>query len=454
MIAALQFLRDAVSETPLILMLAGTGLYLTILLRGLQFRRLVHALALVLFQRDETDAAGDISHFQALMTALAATVGTANIVGVATALTAGGPGALFWMWVAGFVGMATKYSEAVLGVRFRETDQRGEKTGGPMHYLENGIRWGRLGRVLAVSFALFASIAAFGIGNGIQSQAIAEAVSNVSGLPKFGVGIVTAVLAGAVIFGGIKSIGRFAGLVIPVMLIGYAGVAVWVILQHADAVPAAFEAIFDGAFNGRAAGGGVAGYTIGQALRSGMARGVFSSESGLGTGGIAAAAARTHEPVRQALISMTQTFIDTIVVCTLTGLVLLTTGAWTSGAEGATLAQQAFSSSLPGTAGSWFVAVSLTCFAFSTIVGWAYYGERNVQYLIGSRAVVPYRLAFVAVVAAASIVELDVVWMASELMNFMMAFPNLIGLVLLSGIVVRETRSYFNRLAGQPSNRR
>lgn len=454
MIAALEFLSDAVRETPLILMLAGTGLYLTILLRGLQFRRLVHALALVLFQRDEKDAAGDISHFQALMTALAATVGTANIVGVATALTAGGPGALFWMWVAGFVGMATKYSEAVLGVRFRETDQRGEKSGGPMYYLENGIRWGRFGRVLAVTFALFASIAAFGIGNGIQSQAIAEAVSNVSGLPRFGVGIVTAVLAGAVIFGGIKSIGRFVGLVIPVMLIGYAGVAVWVILQHADAVPGAFQAIFDGAFNGRAAGGGAVGYTIGQALRSGMARGVFSSESGLGTGGIAAAAARTHEPVRQALISMTQTFIDTIVVCTLTGLVLLTTGAWTSGAEGAALAQLAFSSSLPGTAGSWFVAVSLTCFAFSTIVGWAYYGERNLQYLIGPRAVVPYRLAFVAVIAVASTVELDVVWMVSELMNVMMAFPNLIGLVLLSGIVVRETRSYFSRQAGQPSKRR
>ncbi len=454
MIVVLEFLRAVIREIPLTLMLAGTGLYLTILLRGLQFRRLIHALALVLFQRDEADAAGDISHFQALMTALAGTVGTANIVGVAMALTAGGPGALFWMWVAGFVGMATKYSEALLGVRFRETDRRGEKSGGPMYYLENGIRWGRLGRVLAVAFALFASIAAFGVGNGIQSQAIAEAVSNVSGLPKFSVGIVTAVLAGVVIFGGIKSIGRFAGLAIPVMLIGYAGVAVWVILQHADAVPAAFQAIFDGAFNGRAAGGGVAGYTIGQALRYGMARGVLSSESGLGTGGIAAAAARTHEPVRQALISMTQTFIDTIVLCTLTGLVLLTTGAWTSGAEGAELAQLAFSSSLPGTAGSWFIAVSLTCFAFSTIVGWAYYGERSLQFLIGARAIVPYRLAFVAVIAVASTVELDVVWMVSELMNVMMAFPNLIGLMLLSGIVVRETRSYFSRTAGQPSNRR
>ncbi len=450
----LGFLHDAVSGTPVILLVTGTGLYLTILLRGLQFRRLFHSLRLALFQRDEPDAVGDISHFQALMTALGTTVGTANIVGVATALTAGGPGALFWMWVAGFVGMATKYSEAVLGVRFRETDSRGEKCGGPMYYLENGIRWGRLGRGLAVTFALFASMAAFGIGNGIQSQAIAEAVSNVTGFPVLGIGIVTAVLAGIVIFGGIKSIGRFAGLVIPVMLVAYVGVAAWIVLQHAEAVPAAFGAVFEGAFNGRAAGGGIAGYTIGQALRSGLTRGVFSSESGFGTGGIPAAAARTHEPVRQALISMTQTFIDTIVVCTLTGLVLLTTGAWMSGADGASVAQLAFSTSLPGSFGSWFVAVSLSCFAFSTILGWAYYGERNLQYLAGSRVVVPYRLAFVLVIAAASTVELDAVWMISEIMSVMMAFPNLIGLLLLSGIVVRETRIYFNRPANQPSKRR
>ena len=454
MIELLGFLHDAVRGMPVILLVAGTGLYLTILLRGLQFRRLFHALKLALFQRDEPDAAGDITHFQALMTALGTTVGTANIVGVATALTAGGPGALFWMWVAGFVGMATKYSEAVLGVRFRETDSRGEKSGGPMYYLENGIRWGRLGRGLAVTFALFASMAAFGIGNGVQSQAIAEAVSNVTGFPLFGVGVVTAALAGVVIFGGIKSIGRFAGVVIPVMLVAYVGVAMWIVFQNADAVPAAFGAVFEGAFSSRAAGGGIAGYTIGQALRSGLAQGVLSSESGFGTGGIPAAAARTHEPVRQAMISMTQTFIDTIVVCTLTGLVLLTTGAWMSGADGASVAQLAFSSSLPGNSGSWFLAISLSCFAFSTILGWAYYGERNLQYLAGPRVVVPYRLAFVLVIAAASTAQLDAVWMASELMNIMMAFPNLIGLALLSGIVVRETRTYFNRPTNQPSKRR
>jgi AGCS family alanine or glycine:cation symporter len=434
--------------------LATTGLYLTILLRGLQFRRLPHALRLALFYRDEPDGEGDISHFQSLMTALGTTVGTANIVGVATAITAGGPGALFWMWVAAFVGMATKYSEAVLGVRYRETDSRGEKSGGPMAYLENGIRWGRIGRGLAVAFALFASLAAFGIGNGVQSQAIAEAVGNVTGLPRLAVGAITAVLAGAVILGGIRSIGRFAGAVIPVMLLLYSGGALWVLIHHAEALPAAFAAIFDGAFSGQAAGGGVAGYTVGQALRSGVSRGMISSEAGLGTGGIAAAAARTREPVRQALISMTQTFADTIVVCTLTGLVLVTSGVVAGGADGATLAQQAYSSALPGRLGAWFVAVSLACFAFSSILGWSYYGERNLQHLVGPRAVVPYRLAFVAMIVVASVARMDVVWTASEVLNGLMAFPNLIGLVLLSGIVVRETRTYFGRSGAQPSKRR
>lgn len=454
MIESLEFVRNLIWGLPLVIVLAATGLYLTILLRGLQFRRLPHALKLALFHRDEPDGEGDISHFQSLMTALGTSVGTANIVGVATAITAGGPGALFWMWVAAFVGMATKYSEAVLGVRYRETDSRGEKSGGPMVYLENGIRWGPIGRGLAVAFALFASLAAFGIGNGVQSQAIAEAVGNVTGLPRLAVGAITAVLAGAVILGGIRSIGRFAGAVIPVMLLLYLAGALWVLIYHAEALPAALAAIFDGAFSGQAAGGGVAGYTVGQAIRSGVSRGMVSSEAGLGTGGIAAAAARTREPVRQAFISMTQTFADTIVVCTLTGLVLVTSGVVAGGADGATLAQQAYSSALPGNLGAWFVAASLACFAFSTILGWAYYGERNIQHLVGPRAVIPYRLAFVTMIVVASVARLDVVWMASEVLNGLMAFPNLIGLVLLSGVVVRETRTYLGRLGAQPSKRR
>lgn len=453
MIEVLGFLRDAVWGMPLVLLLAGTGLYLTILLRGLQLRRLGHALTQAIFHRDEPGATGDISHFQSLMTALGATVGPASVVGVAVAMTAGGPGALFWMWVAGLFCMATKYSEAVLGVRFRETDRKGEKCGGPMYYLENGVRWGRLGRGLALAFALFASIAAFGVGNGIPSQAIAEAVGNVSGLPVLGVGFLTAAATGAVILGGIKSIGRFAGAVVPVLLISYVGVAVWVVLQSLNALPGAFEAIFSGAFSGRAAGGGAVGYTIGQALRSGLARGFVSSEAGLGTGGIAAAAARTEEPVRQALISMTQTFFDTVVLSTLTGLVLLTSGALATGAEGATLAQSAFTSALPGNSGSWFIAVSLSCFAFTTILGWAYYGERSLQYLAGTRVVVPYRITFLAVIVLSSTATSDTVWTASEVMNALMAVPNVVGLVLLSGIVVRETRAYLQRL-DQPANRR
>ena len=437
--------RDAVWGVPLIVLLVGTGVYLTLLLRGLQFRKLGHALHLAFFKRSEAGAEGDISHFQALMTALAATVGTGNIVGVATAISAGGPGALFWMWVTGLVGMATKYSEAVLGVRFRETDVRGEKSGGPMYYLENGIRWGSLGRVLAISFALFATLAAFGIGNGVQSNSVAEAVSNVTGFSRLAIGLATAFLVATVILGGVKSIGRFTGVFVPVMILLYIGAAGLVLLLNLDRVPDAFRLVFEHAFSGQAAAGGAVGYTISQAIRSGVSRGVFSNESGLGTGAIAAAAAQTREPVRQALISMTQTFIDTLVVCTFTGIAILSTGAWEMGLDGASMTQQAFSTGLPGAWGQNLVALCLSFFAFSTILGWSYYGERNLQYLVGSRAIVPYRLLFVAVTAVAAVVELDVVWLISDVMNGLMALPNLIGLLLLSGLVFRETRSYFNR---------
>ncbi len=379
------------------------------------------------------------------MTALAATVGTGNIVGVATAISAGGPGALFWMWVTGLVGMATKYSEAVLGVRFRETDARGEKSGGPMYYLENGIRWGSLGRVLALSFALFATIAAFGIGNGVQSHSVAEAVGNATGFSRLTIGLATAFLVSTVILGGVKSIGRFTAVFVPAMILLYLGAATLVLLLNLERVPDAFRLVFEHAFSGRAAAGGAVGYTLGQAIRNGVSRGVFSNESGLGTGAIAAAAAQTREPVRQALISMTQTFIDTLVVCTFTGITILATGAWEMGLDGASLTQQAFSTGLPGRWGQNLVALCLSFFAFSTILGWSYYGERNLQYLVGSRAVVPYRLLFVAVTAVAAVVELDVVWLISDVMNGLMALPNLIGLLLLSGFVFRETRSYFNR---------
>ncbi len=430
---------------PLIILLVGTGLYLTILLRGLQFRELGHSLWLALIKRKEEGAEGDISHFQALMTALAATVGTGNIVGVATAIGSGGPGALFWMWITGLVGMATKYSEAVLGVRFRETDARGEKSGGPMYYLEYGIPWRAVGKTLAVAFALFAAVAAFGIGNGVQSQAVADAVNQSFGVPHWLTGLVVAVLVAIVILGGIKSIGRFTGVFVPIMVVLYMLGAGLIIALNIENVPEAFRMVFEGAVRPVSVGGGVLGYTVMQAIRFGVARGIFSNESGLGTGGIAAAAAQTEEPVRQALVSMTQTFIDTIVVCTFTGIAILSTGAWLAEADGANMTQLAFRTGLPGEYGGWIVAMGLSLFAFSTMLGWAYYGERNLQYLIGARAVVPYRLVFVAAIWIGAVTELDVVWLLSDILNGLMAFPNLIGLLLLSGIVWRETRSYFQR---------
>ncbi len=436
---------------PLILLLLATGLYLTVLLRGIQFRTLVGALRLALVERSERGGEGDITHFQALMTALAATVGTGNIVGVATAIGAGGPGALFWMWVTGLVGMATKYAEAVLGVRFRETDARGEKAGGPMYYLEHGLGGGKLGRGLAICFAAFAALTAFGIGNGVQSQAVADAVNESFGVPHWAVGLIAAAAVGSVILGGIKSIGRFAGFFVPMMILVYLGGAGLVLALNAEAVPAALGLVLESAFSGRAAAGGALGYTVLQAIRFGVARGIFSNESGLGTGGIAAAAAQTNEPVRQALVSMTQTFIDTIVVCTFTGLAILSTGAWTGASDGANMTQLAFRTGLPGDLGGVVVAVGLTFFAFSTMLGWSYYGERSLAYLAGERAIVPYRIVFVLVVALAAVIELDVVWLVADILNGLMALPNLIGLLLLSGVVVRETRSYFAR---QPRNGR
>lgn len=444
-VGTLEAIQAWVWGVPLIILLLTTGLVYTLLLRGLQFRRLWHALWLALVKRREPGGEGDISHFQALMTALAATVGTGNIVGVATAIGAGGPGALFWMWVTGLLGMATKYAEAVLGVRFRETDSRGEKAGGPMYYLEHGLGRSPLGRGLAIAFALFATLAAFGIGNGVQSQAVADALNESFQLPHWVAGLVTAAAVGLVIIGGIRSIGRVASVIVPAMIILYMGVAGLVLISNAAEIPAAFRLVFEHAFGGRAVAGGALGYTVMQAMRFGVARGIFSNESGLGTGAIAAAAAQTREPVRQALVSMTQTFIDTIVVCTFTGLAILTTGAWQSGAEGANMTQLAFDTSLLAGAGDIIVALALATFAFSTMLGWSYYGERSFAYLFGERVIRPYRLAFVLVVGLAAVVELDVVWLISDILNGLMAAPNLVGLLLLSGVVWRETRSYFNR---------
>ncbi|MDH3403163.1 MAG: sodium:alanine symporter family protein [Acidobacteriota bacterium] len=424
----------------LIPLLLITGLYLTLRLKGLQFTQLWHSLWLALIVRREPGGAGDISHFQALMTALAATVGTGNIVGVATAIALGGPGALFWMWMTGLVGMATKYSEALLSVRFRVPDGRGGQSGGPMYYLTNGIPG--IGRPLGLLFALFAAVAAFGIGNMVQSNAVALAVRGSFGVPVWASGLVMAGAAAAVILGGIRSIGRFTGFFVPIMIGGYMLGAGAILVRHAADVPAAFGLIFEGAFSGTAATGGFVGAALAQAIRFGVARGIFSNESGLGSAGIAAAAAKTLEPARQALVSMTQTFIDTLVVCTFTGLALIVTGVWSSGLEGPLMTQQAFIEGLGVGWGGHIVTVGLSMFAFSTILGWSYYGEKSVEFLVGYRSVLPYRMVFVTAVFFGAIYRLDFVWTLSDVMNGLMALPNLVGLLLLSGVVASETREY------------
>ncbi len=426
----------------LIPLLLLTGLYLTVVLRGLQFHRLVYALWLALIKRKEDDAEGDITHYQALAVALAATIGVGNIAGVATAIFLGGPGALVWMWITGLVGMATKYSEAFLGVRFRRVDAKGEQSGGPQFYLSAGIE-GPVGSFLAISFAVAASIAAFGIGNMVQSNTVAAALNDEFGISATLTGVVLAVGAGVVIIGGIRWIGRFAALFVPFMAIAYVLGAAWVIAVNIDALPSALAMIFRDAFTGTAATGGFAGAGLAAVIRFGVARGIFSNESGLGTGGIAAAAAQTSNPVRQALVSMTQTFLDTLVVVSFTGLAIVVSGAWTSGETGAVLTGLAFSEGLPGEWGSVIVTLGVTFFAFSTLLGWSYFGERNMDRLFGRAAVVPYRVVFVLVIFVGAVTELEVVWAFADIMNGLMALPNLVGLLLLSGLIVRETRAFF-----------
>lgn len=444
---------------PLLVLLVGTGFYLTFLLRGLQFRELGHSLYLALIQRKEEGGQGDISHFQALMTALAATVGTGNIAGVASAIAIGGPGALFWMWITGLVGMATKYAEAVLGVKYRMVDARGEMAGGPMYYLSRGVG-GPFGRFLGWIFALFAAIAAFGIGNMVQSNSVADALRSSFGIKPLWTGLVIAVLAGMVILGGIKSIGRFTGFFVPVMILFYILGALVVLAINWRGIPSIFLYVIQDAFRPAAAVGGFAGATLMMAVRMGVARGVFSNESGLGTGGIAAAAAQTTTPVSQALVSMTQTFIDTIVVCSMTGFVIIATNAWThvdpgtgGGYTGSPLTIHAFSTGLPGYWGGTIVAIGLALFAFSTILGWSYYGEKAVEYLVGTWAILPYRVVFIIasflgawVLSFSATGGFELVWSFADVMNGAMAFPNLVGLLLLSGVVAKETREY---LAGR-----
>jgi AGCS family alanine or glycine:cation symporter len=434
-------IRDFVWGLPLIILLVGTGIYLTIALRGIQFRKLWHALYLGLVKRKEdSDEPGDISHFQALMTALAATVGTGNIAGVGTAIATGGPGALFWMWVTGLFGMATKYAEAVLAVKYREKDELGTMSGGPMYYISKGLGWKWLG----VLFAFFAAIAAFGIGNMVQSNSVADALESTFGIPFWASGLVLALAAGLVILGGIKSIGRATGILVPFMVILYMIGGLAILILNIDKIPAVFSLVIEHAFTTTAASGGFLGATVKLAVQTGVARGVFSNESGLGSAPIAAAAAQTKHPVTQALVSMTQTFIDTLVVCSVTGFVIISTGIWDSGQTGAELTTLAFAEGLGSGLGNGLVAIGLVLFAFSTVLGWSYYGEKSVEYLGGVRLIVPYRVLFIIFVFVGAVSELELVWRFSDVMNGLMAFPNLIGLLGLSGVIVAETRNYFS----------
>ncbi|WP_077346848.1 alanine/glycine:cation symporter family protein [Tessaracoccus flavescens] len=443
---ALQKTLDAISSFVwgpwlLIPLLLLTGLWLTIKLRGIQFRTLGSAMRLALWERKDDDAeGGDISQFQALTTALAATVGVGNIVGVATAISVGGPGALFWMWVTGLVGMASKYSEAFLAVRFRTVDSKGNVSGGPQYYLKKALP-GKWGVALSVFFAVFAVLASFGIGNMTQANAVAENVHDAFGVPQHISAIVMVVFVGLVILGGIKAIGNVTAALVPIMIVFYVLGALYILIVNITDVPGALALVFGQAFTGQAAvGGAIGGFLI--ALQMGVARGIFSNESGMGSAAIAAAAAQTTHPVRQGLVSMTQTFIDTLIVVSCTGLVLVTTGVWNSGESPAVLTSMAFSHGLPGQWGGYIIAIGVILFAFSTILGWSYYGDRCVERLFGAGATLWYRIVFTIVVYIGATIPLGIVWSFADIMNGLMALPNLIGLLVLSGLIARETAHY------------
>jgi alanine or glycine:cation symporter, AGCS family len=420
----------------LLILLLGAGFWLTFRLGGIQFRNLFYALRLAFSK--ERSGKGDISHFGALMTAMAATVGMGNIAGVSTAVALGGPGAIFWMWLTGLVGMATKYSESFLAVKYRQINEHGEISGGPMYYLEHGLgqKW------LGVSFAVFGSLAAFGIGNMIQANTAAIAVVESMGTSKFSVGIVLSVLTGMVIIGGIKRISDVASYFVPLMVAIYFVGAFIVILSHLGQLGIGIKLILEHAFTGTAATGGFIGASLAQTIRYGVARGLFSNESGMGSAPIAAAAAKTNQPAKQALVSMSGTFLDTLVVCSLTALALASTGVWVSGETGVALTLQAFSAGLPGNWGHLIVTVSAITFAFSSILAWEYYGEKCFEYLFGDKWIHLYRYLWVLFVFVGSMVKLELVWNFSDAMNALMAVPNLIGLVLLSGVLFRETKTY------------
>lgn len=440
MIAAAKWIDDLVWGAPLLLLLLGTGVYLTSRLSLLQVIKLPKAFRLI-FAKNEGQ--GDISSFAALATALAATVGTGNIVGVATAIKSGGPGALFWMWVAAFFGMATKYSEGVLAIKYRTKDANGQISGGPMYYILNGMgqKWRPLANLFAVSGIL---VALFGIGTFAQVNAITSSLHHSLGISSPLISVLLAAVVAMIIFGGIQAIAKVAETVVPFMAIFYIGASLTVIAVHYTKLLPMLVLIFKSAITPTAAIGGFAGSLVKDAIQKGIARGVFSNESGLGSAPIAAAAAKTKEPVEQGLISMTGTFIDTIIICTLTGLAILVTGQWTSALEGAPLTQSAFAS-IFGHMGTYALTLSLVLFAFTTILGWSYYGERCFIFLFGTTHLSYFRLIFVVMVGLGGFLKLELIWILADIVNGLMALPNLIALLALSPVVIFETRAYFKR---------
>ena len=427
---------------PLLVLLVGTGILLTFRLKLLQVFKLPQALGLIFSAKN--DGSGDVNSFKALCTALAATVGTGNIVGVATAIKAGGPGALFWMWMAAFFGMATKYSECLLAVKYRTVDANGNISGGPMYYIENGL--GKKYKPLAVMFAVFGVLCAyFGIGTFAQVNSIVEITQISAGIPVVYTGIALTVVVAAVTIGGLKSIATVAAKVVPAMALLYFLTTVGIMIVFADQVPAAIATVLNSAFTPTAAQGGFLGATVMLAMRSGVARGVFSNESGLGSAPIVAAAAKTKWAAEQGLISMTGTFIDTIVICTLTGLSLVVSGVWCGPLNGAAMTESAFTMAFPAF-GSILLLVGLVLFAFTTILGWNYYGERCVEYLMGVKAILPYRIIFICLIACGPFLKLEEIWVLADIVNGLMAIPNLIALIALSGVVVAETKAYQKHL--------
>jgi AGCS family alanine or glycine:cation symporter len=424
-----------------LVLILGVGAYLTIGLKFIPWRKTIPYAFSLLFQGRKGAGEGEISPFQALMTAMSATIGTGNIAGVATAIFIGGPGAIFWMWITALVGMATKYGEAVLAVKYRETDALGKHVGGPMYYIKNGLgsNWGWL----AFLFALFGTIAAFGIGNMVQSNSVADALHSNFSVDKKVTGAVIAILAGLVILGGIQRIGAVAGKLVPFMAIAYILGSLAIIISNIGEVPVALALIIDSAFNGSAAAGGFAGAGIMIAIQMGVARGIFSNEAGLGSAPIAHAAAQTDSPVRQGMIGMLGTFSDTIIICTMTALVIIISGAWTSGKTGASLSTLAYGNSIPF--GEYIITFGLVVFAFTTILGWSYYGERCAEYIFGEKIILPYRILWIIAVFFGAYQKVNLIWILADVMNGFMAIPNLIALALLSPVIFKATKEYLSK---------